>query len=43
MTAMLCTLAKGRVLVALEVRSRDHGAVDIGLSSTGGLQPRLYL
>lgn len=43
MTAMLCTLAEGRVLVALEVCSRNHGMVDIGLSPVGGLQPRLHL
>jgi len=32
MTAMLCTLAGGRVLVALEVRIRNRGTADIGLS-----------
>jgi len=37
MTAMLCTLAQGRVLVALEVGTRNHGTVDIGLSLVGGL------
>lgn len=35
MTAMLCTLAEGRVLVALEVRIRNRGTADIGLSSAG--------
>jgi len=39
MTAMLCTLAEGRVLVALEVRSKNHGAFGVRLSSTGRLQP----
>jgi histone deacetylase 6 len=43
MTAMLCTLAEGHVLVALEVRSRIHGTIDTGLNSAGGLQPRLHL
>ena len=43
MTAMLCTLAEGRVLVALEVRRGDYGFVGIGLSSVGGLQSRLHL
>jgi len=43
MTAMLCTLAEGRVLVALEVRGRNCEVVDVGLSSVGGLQPRLHL
>ena len=43
MTAMLCTLAEGRVLVALEVRSGNHGTADIGLSLVGGLQPRFHL
>jgi len=43
MTAMLCTLAEGRVLVALEVRSRNDGTAGTGLSSVGGLQPRLHL
>lgn len=37
MTAMLCTLAQGRVLVALEVRVGNHGTAYIGLSSTGGI------
>jgi len=37
MTAMLCTLAQGRVLIALEVRIRNHGTADIELSSTGGI------
>ena len=37
MTAMLCTLAEGRVLVALEVRIRNHGTAGIGLSSAGGI------
>lgn len=37
MTAMLCTLAEGRVLVALEVRIRNRGTTDIGLSSAGGI------
>lgn len=35
MTAMLCTLAEGRVLVALEVRIGNHGSVNTGLSSVG--------
>ena len=43
MTAMLCTLAEGRVLVALEVCSGNHSIVDIGLSSVGRLQSRLHL
>jgi len=43
MTAMLCTLAEGRVLVALEVCGRNYRTIDIGLSSVGGLQPRLHL
>ena len=43
MTAMLCTLAEGHVLVALEVRSSNRGTPGIGLSSAGGLQPRLHL
>ena len=37
MTAMLCTLAEGRVLVALEVRIGNHGSLSIGLSSVGGI------
>lgn len=40
---MLCTLAGGRVLAALEVRGGNHGAVSIRLSSAGGLQPRFHL
>lgn len=32
MTAMLCTLAEGRVLAALEVRTRNQATVDVGLS-----------
>lgn len=37
MTAMLCTLAEGRVLVALEVNIGNHGSLSIGLSSVGGI------
>lgn len=37
MTAMLCTLAGGRVLVALEVRIENHESVNIRLSSVGGI------
>ena len=43
MTAMLCTLAEGRVLVALEVRGGNNCLIDIVLSSAGWLQPRLHL
>jgi len=37
MTAMLCTLAQGRVLVALEVGIRNYRIVYIGLSLAGGV------
>jgi hypothetical protein len=43
MTAMLCTLAAGRVLVALEVRSGTYGTINMGLSSVGRIQSRLHL
>ena len=42
MTAMLCTLAEGRVLVALEVSSTSHGMMDDMLSPSGRLQSRLH-
>ena len=44
MTNMLCSIADGRVVVALEVFSIPH-LLKIRLRdcSTGGLQPRIYL
>ena len=42
MTAMLCTLAEGRVIAALEVSSINYEATGDELNSTGRLQPRLH-